>query len=75
MNNKNKRFLVITFIVLLVFFLYFGCGAMLVGKFNGRTHESALMGVMSWRWSLTILSFVFGALVSWLLFRKKHSHA
>lgn len=72
MNKINNRSLVIAFLVMVVFFLYFGSGAMMDGGMHGWMNENRWMGGNSWRWFPTIVTLVLGVLIGWLLFKKKN---
>jgi uncharacterized membrane protein len=71
-NKKNDRFLVPSFIIIVVLFLYFGSGAMLDGGVNyGIMDKTGWLGGHSWRWFPAVITLIFGLTVGWLLFRKK----
>ena len=72
MNKINNRYLVIALIVLVVFFLYFGSGAMMDNGGSGMMNQNGWMGGHSWRWYPTIVTLLFGVLIGWLLFKKKN---
>ena len=65
MNIKNKGLLVVGFIVLLVLFLYFGSGVMMLGGMSGRMNDNG------WGWIPALFTFGLVVFVGWLLFRKK----
>ena len=71
MNRISNRYLVITLVVIVVLFLYFGSGAMMDGGMNGSMNENHWLGVHSWRWYPTIVTLLLGVLIGWLLFRRK----
>lgn len=72
MNKMNDKFLVTSFIIIVVLFLYFGSGAMLDGGMNyGMMNKNGWLGGHSWRWFPAIITLIFGFTLGWLLFRKK----
>jgi hypothetical protein len=72
MNKMNDKFLVTSFIIIVVLFLYFGSGAMLDGGMNyGMMNKNGWLGGHSWRWFPAIVTLIFGLTLGWLLFRKK----
>lgn len=72
MNISKNTLLIIALIIIVVLFLYFGSGAIMDGRMNGRMNENDWMGGNSWRWFPTIITLVIGVLIGWLLFRKKN---
>ena len=71
MNKTNRGFLLVAFIVLVVLFLYFGSGAMMLGGMNGRMGENGWFGGSGWGWLPALFTFGLVVLIGWLLFRKK----
>lgn len=69
MKKISYRFLIITFLVIVVFFLHFGSGTMTDGGMNGKTNEYGWMG--SWLWFFTLATIAFGFALGWLHFKKK----
>ncbi len=53
-------------------YLYYDSGTMLEGGMHGRMNGISWLGGISWMWFLTIITLIFGAAFSWLLFRKKN---
>ena len=71
-NKMNDKFLITSFIIIIVLFLYFGTGAMLDGGMNyGMMNKNGWLGGHSWRWIPAIVTLIFGFTLGWLLFRKK----
>jgi hypothetical protein len=66
MSKSRITPLVIAFILVVALFLLFGGGAMMNDMLG-----SATMGGTTWMWFPTLLTFVFGVLVGWIVFRKK----
>ena len=65
--NKSKNTgLVVGFIVMVALFLLFGGGAMMNNMMG-----SGSMGGITWMWFPTLITFVLGILLGWILFRKK----
>jgi hypothetical protein len=72
MNKMNNRFLVTSFVIVVVLFLYFGSGAILDGGMDGgMMNKNGWLGGHSWRWFPAIVTLIFGLTLGWLLFRKK----
>ena len=76
MDNKNKTFLVIAFVVVVVFFLIFGGGMatgvnMGGGMMGGGTTAGWTMGGYNWMWFPTLLFLGLGALLGWIIWGKK----
>ena len=72
MNKIEKRFLVITFLVIVVLFLFFGSGEIMNGSMNGRMNENGWLGGNSWWWFSAIVILVFGVSFGWLFYRKRY---
>ena len=66
MNKSTITPIVIAFILVVALFLLFGGGAMMNNMMG-----SATMGGITWIWFPTLLTFVLGVLIGWILFRKK----
>jgi lipopolysaccharide export LptBFGC system permease protein LptF len=66
MNKSRITTVVIAFIVVVALFLLFGGGAMMNNMMGSGT-----MGGITWMWFPTLLTFLLGVLVGWILFRKK----
>lgn len=81
MDDKNKTFLVVAFVVVLVLFLIFGGGMatgfnmgggmMGGGTTGGGTMGGWTMGGFSWMWLPTLLFLGLGALLGWMIWGKK----
>jgi uncharacterized membrane protein YciS (DUF1049 family) len=71
MNNQNKRYLVVTLVVIVVLFLYFGIGILMEGGMNSGMHGNSLISNSNWRLFPTIVTLLIGVVIGWLLFKKK----
>jgi len=72
MDKTNNRYLVITLVVVVILFLYFGSGTMMDSGMNGRMNGNHWLGGNSWRLYPTLITLLFGVLIGWLLFKKKN---
>ena len=81
MEDKNKTFLVVAFVVVVALFLIFGGGMatgvnmgggmMGSGTTGGGTMGGWTMGGFSWMWFPTLLFLGLGALLGWIIWGKK----
>jgi hypothetical protein len=71
LNKTNNRYLAVSFMVLLVLFLYFGGTAMMQGGMSGRIKENGWIGGNGWGWIPALFTFVLVVFIGWLLIRKK----
>ena len=71
MTVTKNSVLIIVLVVVVVLFLYFGNGTMMDGGINGSMHENSWLGRNGFGWTPALVTFGFGVLVGWLLFRKK----
>ena len=71
MSTINNRLLVFTFLVFVMFFLYFGNVIIMSGRISGRMNENGWIGSNNWLWYLTVTAISIWWCVSWLHFKKK----
>ena len=66
MNKSRVTPVVIVVVIVVALFLLFGGGAMMKTVMGSGT-----MGGITWMWFPTLVTFLLGVLVGWLLFRKR----
>ena len=71
MDDKNKTFLVVAFVVVVVLFLIFGGGMATGVNMGGGMVGGGTMGGFSWMWFPKLLFLGLGALLGWLIWGKK----
>jgi len=71
MNETNKTALIIAFVVVVLFLLLFGGGAMTGATLSGGMMGSGSMGGISWMWIPTLLTIGLGILLGWAILGKK----
>lgn len=72
MNKIDTKYLVITFIVLVVLIVYYVSGAIMDGGMHERMNENNWFRSSNWRWFPGIVFLFFGVIVGWLLLKKKN---
>jgi hypothetical protein len=76
METKANKSLLIVFVVVVLLFLFFGGWGMTGGIMNGGMHggmnENGWMSERGWVWFPAIITFVLGAVLGWMLYKKKN---
>jgi hypothetical protein len=71
MNESSKTPLVIAFVVVVLLFLIFGGGVVTGSMMSGGMMGHGSVGGFSWMWVPTLLTLVLGALLAWVIVKKK----
>ncbi len=72
MNKIEKRLLVITSLITVVLFLFFGSGELMNGGMNGKINENGWLGSNSWCWFSTAVILIWGICFGWLFYRIRY---
>ncbi len=70
-SAKSSMPLVIVYVAMIVLFVLFCAGAILVTIGNGGMMGSGLTAGISWMWMPTLLFLTLGILLGWVIFKKK----
>jgi LPXTG-motif cell wall-anchored protein len=75
MKTKANKSLLITFVIVVVLFLFFGglgmTGGILNGGMHGRMNEIGWTGERGWVWFPTLITLILSVVLGWILFKKK----
>jgi LPXTG-motif cell wall-anchored protein len=76
MKTKANKSLLITFVIVVVLFLFFGglgmTGGILNGGMHGRMNEIGWTGERGWVWFPTLITLILSVVLGWILFKKKN---
>ena len=72
MNKIEKRFLVVSFLIIVMLFLFFGSGDIMNVGMNGKMNENGWLGSNSWWWFSAAVILIWGVSFGWLFYRKKY---
>jgi hypothetical protein len=71
MTITKNSLLIIVLVIIVALYLYFGNGTMMDSGMNGKMNLNDWMGKNRYGWGPALITFGFGVLVGWLIFRRK----